>query len=221
LARVELASGTPAELALPPDGEALRGLVVAPDVMGLRPLFDDLAARLATQHGWAVAAVEPYPGQSDLPVEQRLSGRIDTERITGDLQLGADLVQERTGVARVAVLGFCMGGMNTFRAAGTGRFDRAVGFYGMIRPPEAWSSPGDDPLDALGRSECCPVLGIFGGVDRWTPADDIAAFEATGAHATARVYDEGDHGFVHDPSRPAHRADDAADAWRWATEFLA
>ena len=65
------------------------------------------------------------------------------------------------------------------------------------------------------------MLGIFGGVDRWTPAQDIADLEGASAFISARVYPEADHGFVHDPSRPAHRADDAADAWHWAIAFLA
>ena len=34
------------------------------------------------------------------------------------------------------------------------------------------------------------------------------------------VYPEADHGFVHAPERPAHRADDAADAWRRVLAFL-
>ena len=76
------------------------------------------------------------PELQAMPLEERLTHRIDTERLTTDLQLGADLVQERSGASRAAVLGFCMGGMNVFRAAGTGRFDRGVAFYGMIRPPE-------------------------------------------------------------------------------------
>ncbi len=220
--RIDLPSGTAAELALPGDGVATTGLVIAPDVMGLRPLFDDLAERLADEHGWAVVAVEPFPGPlGDLPLEERLAHRIDAERLTGDLLLGADVVQERSGATRVGVLGFCMGGMNVFRAAGTGRFHAAVAFYGMIRPPEAWSVPGDDPLDTLGRAECAPTLAILGGTDTYTPPEDIAALRRVGAHVSVRVYDEAGHGFVHDPSRPAHRADDAADAWRWAIEFLA
>lgn len=220
--RIDLPSGTPTELVLPGDGQAQRGLVIAPDVMGLRPLFDEMAARLATDHGWAVAAVEPFPGElASLPLEERLVHRIDAERLTTDLQLAADVVQERSGASRVGIIGFCMGGMNVFRAAGTGRFDRAVAFYGMIRPPEPWSAPGDDPLDTLARPECCPVLAILGGEDHFTPPEDIAALEHVGAHVTTRVYDDAQHGFVHDPSRPAHRADDAADAWRWTTDFLA
>ena len=221
--RIELPSGTPAELALPPSGDPLRAVVIAVDVGGLRPLFDDMAARLAADHGWAAVAVEPFPepDQARMPVEQRLEATIDVERIVGDLSLAADVVQERTGVARCGVIGFCMGGMNAFRAAGTGRFDRAVPFYGMVRPPQQWGQPGDDPLDALERPMCCPVLAIFGGVDHWTPPDDIEAVRTANPHVSVRVYPDADHGFVHDPSRPAHRADDAADAWRWAVEFLA
>jgi carboxymethylenebutenolidase len=168
-----------------------------------------------------VIAVEPFPGAiGDLDLQARLDHRIDVERITIDLQLGADLAQERTGVAGVGILGFCMGGMNVFRAAGTGRFARGVAFYGMIRPADAWSQPGDDPLDAVRRPDCCPVLALLGGADQFTPAGDIADLEAAGDHVTVHVYPEAGHGFVHDPSRPGHRADDAADAWRRAIEFL-
>ncbi len=219
--RVELGSGTPAELALPPSGPPLRGLVLAPDMMGLRPLFDDMAAGLAARHGWSVCVVEPFAGRESLPLEERLGASIDVERIVTDLQLAADLVQERSQVGRVGVLGFSMGGMNAFRAAGTGRFDRAVSFYGMIRPAAPWSSPGSDPLDALARPECCPVLAICGGADHLVPRADIAALQAAGGQVSVRVYDDADHGFVHDPSHPTHRADDAADAWRWTTDFLA
>jgi carboxymethylenebutenolidase len=218
--RVELASGTAAELAELPSAPS-RGLVIAPDVMGLRPLFDELAARLARENDWAVVVVEPFPGPlGDLTLDERLAYHIDVERITTDLLLGADLVQERTGVEHVAVLGFCMGGLNAFRAAGTGRFDKAVAFYGMIRPPEPWAKPGDDPLEALARREACPTLAILGGADHFTPPHDIADLDAVGDHVTTVVYEGAGHGFVHDPSRPGHRADDAADAWRRVVTFL-
>ena len=37
----------------------MRGLVLSPDIAGLRPLFDDLCAQLSEEHGWAVIAPEP------------------------------------------------------------------------------------------------------------------------------------------------------------------
>ena len=216
--RIELPSGTPAELAEPP-GEPIRGLVIAPDVGGLRPLFDDLCARVAADQHWMACAVEPYPGQADVPLDVRLSGSLDHERIRGDLEAAAAELRNR-GCSRVGITGFCMGGMHVFRAAGTPTFDRGVAFYGMIRPPEQWQWPGHDPLDELAREGATPVLAIVGGRDIWTPASDVEDLRTVGAHVTVRVYDEGEHGFVHDPSRPAHRPADAADAWEWAIDFL-
>ena len=46
-------------VAQPDEGSPPAGLVVHPDVMGVRPLFDDLCRRLAT-HGYAVACPEPF-----------------------------------------------------------------------------------------------------------------------------------------------------------------
>src|SRR5688500_13993396 len=69
--RIELTPGPPAELARP-DGDARRGLVIACDIGGLRPLFDDMAARLAHENDWAVIAVEPFPGRESMELPDRL-----------------------------------------------------------------------------------------------------------------------------------------------------
>jgi len=217
LARIELPSGTPAELALPA-GRPTLGLALAPDIMGLRPLFDDLCARLAAEQGWAVCAPEPFPGREHLTVEERQAAvaGLDDARVVGDLVAAAD----RTGAERVGVLGFCMGGMYALKAAGSGHFRRAVAFYGMIRIPEKWLGPGQgQPLDALAKPEACPVLAIVGGCDHWTPPADVAALEPL-LDVTVVRYPEADHGFVHDPARPTHRPADAADAWARAIAFL-
>lgn len=214
--RIELPSGTPAELVRPP-GEVARGLVVAPDIGGLRPLFDDLFAALAEEHGWAICAPEPWPGREHLDLEGRLAsvGTLVDDEVLGDLRAAADA----TEADPVAVMGFCMGGMYALKAAGTGRFDRAVSFYGMIRVPEQWASPTQgQPLDALAADQVADVLAIVGTNDVWTPLDDIDALEATGAEVVR--YEGAEHGFVHDPSRPAHRPDDAADAWARVAAFL-
>ncbi|HEX9992574.1 MAG TPA: dienelactone hydrolase family protein [Acidimicrobiales bacterium] len=214
--RITLPSGTAAELARP-DGDALRGVVVVTDIMGLRPLFDDLCARLASEHGWVVCAVEPFPGREDLDLQGRMEAAagLDDERQLGDLVAAADAC----GVAPVAVMGFCMGGMYAMKASATGRFDRAVAFYGMIRVPADWRGPGQgEPLDAVRSAGACPVLAIVGERDHYTPSADVD--ELVDAGATVVRYPEAEHGFVHDPARPAHRAGDAADAWGHVIAFL-
>ncbi len=216
--RIELPSGTPAEL-VGPGGTAARGVVVLPDIMGLRPLFDDLAARLATEHAWAVIEPEPFPGRESLPVDQRLASMAsyDHARHASDAVEAADAL----GVEPVAVIGFCMGGMGALRAAATGRFDKAAAFYGMIRLPGDWQTPGADAIDALlaNPATASRVLAIIGTADPYTPPEHVAELEAAGA--TVARYEGAEHGFVHDASRPAHRADDAADAWRRVADWFA
>ena len=216
--RIELATGTAAELAVP-EGEPTRGVVVAPDIGGLRGTFDDLCERLAATSGWAVCAPEPFPRREAMPLEERLVTRFVDEPSIGDLLSAADHLTG-LGVSKVAVIGFCRGGMAAHKAAGTGRFDRAVAFYGMIREPEDWASPGNvEPLDALSRAGACPTLAIIAGLDRWTPPDDVAALRALDRVEVVE-YPDADHGFVHDPTRSAHRPDDAADAWARVATFL-
>lgn len=218
-----LPSGTPATAELVDD--AARGLVIVPDLWGLRPLFADMCRDLSRRTGWSVVAVEPFPGQ-DLPGAEAADGfdaRSVALRSTYDDRLLADAVAaaEVTGCERVGLIGFCMGGMYALKGASVGRFDRVAGFYGMIRVPEAWSGPGQGhALHAVdGRPHHVEVMAVVGGVDAWTPPDDVEALEAAGA--TVLRYADADHGFVHDATRPAHRADDAADAWARVLDFLA
>jgi carboxymethylenebutenolidase len=209
--RITLPSGTAAEIARP-DGPASRGLVVIPDIGSLRPLFDEHVARLATENGWVVCAFDLWGGRDDLPsLEDRLAagGTLADDRVLGDAVAAANA----TEIEPVGLVGFCMGGMYALKAAGLGRFDRVASFYGMARVPEMWRSPTQgEPLDALARPGAAPTIAIAGTDDPWLPADDLAALEAAGVEVVR--YDGADHGFVHDPSRPAHRAGDAADAWR-------
>ncbi|HVL81360.1 MAG TPA: dienelactone hydrolase family protein [Actinomycetota bacterium] len=213
--RIELRTGTEAELIRPGEGRAERGLVIYPDIMGLRPLFDDHVSRLATQLGWPVCAVEMFPGQETLTLEERLVAArdLDDEAKLADGLAAADAVDAE----EVCVLGFCMGGMYVFKFAP--RFFRGVSFYGMIRVPENWRAPGQgEPLDALLPRRGENVLAIIGSADIWTPSEDVDELRRTGA--TVVVYEGAEHGFVHDPDRPAHRPADATDAWRRVQQFL-
>jgi carboxymethylenebutenolidase len=216
--RITLPTGTAAELARPDSGAQVdRGLVIVPDIGSIRPLFDEMCARLAAENGWAVCAFDVWPAARDHDLEWRLANagtRRDAE-VLGDAVAAADV----TGAEKVSVIGFCMGGMYTLKAAGTGRFWRAAAFYGMIRLPDHWRSDTQgDPLDALASPKRCPTMAIIGGKDTFTPAPDVADLEAAGVEVVR--YPDAEHGFVHDPSRPAHRASDAADAWARVLAFL-
>lgn len=210
-----LPSGTPVHVAGTVD--ATRGLVIVPDIMGLRPLFTALADSLAAEHGWSVAVVEPWSGQEGLDLDARLAsvGSLADERVADDIAAAAD----ELSVEPVAVAGFCMGGMFALKAATSDRFDRAVSFYGMVRLPEHWhTATVAEPLAVLAAGPVAPILSLVGTTDPWIPAADADALEGLGAEVVR--YEGADHGFVHDPLRPTHRADDAADAWRRVREFL-
>ena len=216
--RITLATGTPAELARPEQvDESTRGLVLFPDILGLRPLFDDMCARLALEQGWVVCAPEPFPGREQLSVTERL----EAMPTMSDAAFAADAraAAEATGCATVHAIGFCMGGMLAFKAAGQARFDRVAGFYGMIRTPADWRGADlADSLDTMRAPDRRPTLAIIGTDDPFTPPADVADAEAAGVEIVR--YEGAEHGFVHDASRPTHRADDAADAWRRVIEFL-
>ncbi len=213
-----------------PEGMPKAGVVVHPDIFGNRPLFDDIARRLATR-GLAVACVEPFARVSES--ERAVAGAdagarfgwvpdLDDATQLGDLAAAADLLVVEDDVSRVGVLGFCMGGFYALKAAATDRFDAAVAFYGMITVPDAWKGPGQhSPLETA--ADACPTLAIFGSIDQWSPPAEIDALRTAWSgrdDCEIVVVDGADHGFVHDPDRPAHRADDAAAMWERAIAFL-
>jgi len=210
-----------------PDGMPTAGVVLHPDIGGLRPLFEDMARRLAT-HGLAVCVIEPFASQpkSELgSIEARMArvADLDDAQQMDMLAAAADLLVVEDDVSRVSVLGFCMGGHYAFKAASIDRFDAAVAFYGMVRAPEAWRGPGHriDPLAVA--AQMAPTLAIFGSNDPFTPAADIEDLRTawSGRSDCEIVVVEGaEHGFAHDPDRDAHRADDAAMAWDRTLEWV-
>jgi carboxymethylenebutenolidase len=215
--RITLPSGTEASLTVP-DGDVEMGLVIAPDLWGLRPLFDEMVERLAGEWSMAVCAVEPFPGL-DLPMEAEprmaaVAARHDDDHLR-DLIEGAGA----TGADQVGLIGFCMGGMYVLKAARADRFRKVVSFYGMIRAPEDWRGDGQgEPLEHLAAGHPNRVLALIGEQDPYTPPDDVEALAASGV--TVVRYPEAEHGFAHDPARPAHRPADAADAFARAREWL-
>jgi carboxymethylenebutenolidase len=81
----------------------------------------------------------------------------------------------------------------------------------------------DDPASL--RKINAAVLGIFGGQDRGIPVDDVKKFEGTlkqqGQKIEIVIYPDAGHAFENPNNKTGYRADDAADAWKHTTSFLA
>jgi carboxymethylenebutenolidase len=210
-----------------PAGTPLGGLVVVPDLAGLRPLFEDICRRLAT-HGLAVCAVEPFSrlvnavGPLDLETRRSRAGALYDDVVMEDLAEAADHLAAADHVSGLGVMGFCLGGAYTLKAAATGRFERAVAFYGMVRTPKQWTDGGHgDALETAGSA--CPTLAIFGEADPWVPMEDVEALRKLWAgrpdHKVV-VYRGAEHAFVHNPEAATYRPEDAADAWHRSLAFL-
>jgi dienelactone hydrolase len=213
--RITLPSGTGAELVRAP--VAAVGLVLLPDILGLRPLFDEHCARLARDNQWNVCAFELFAGNEHLDRDERMVAArdLDDGRILGDALAAADA----TGCDAVNIIGFCMGGMYTLKSVKTGRFQRHVPFYGMIHVPDDWQGAGQgDPLAAVVHGDPRRVMSVIGTADPWTPRDAVDELESVGV--TVVRYHGADHAFVHDPDRPVHNAQYATDAWARAIHWL-
>src|SRR5258708_5086288 len=81
-----------------PDGMPVAGVVLPPDVMGVRPLFETMALRLAS-HGFAVAVVEPFARKSEAEraaaeIGTRMGwvAELDDNEQLEDLSAAADLL---------------------------------------------------------------------------------------------------------------------------------
>ncbi len=215
--RITLPSGTTAEIDLSVTNPVM-GLVIMPDIFGLRPLFDDLVARLAREWNMVVIAIEPFAGQTlSADIAERMTQMpvLSDDAILRDMHEAADAL----GVDRVGLMGFCMGGMYCHKAARSDRFVRISSFYGMIHIPEGWmSATQGDPLAYLEGGHADRVLAIIGSLDPYTPPDQVVELRAAGV--TVQEYPEAVHGFAHDVSRPAHRAHDANDAFSRTRDWL-
>ena len=214
--RIELPSGARAEIVTVTG--ATRGLVVFPDIFGLRPLFDDLVQRFAHEWGVTTVALDPFRLlDADADLDQRFAAvaALDDDAVRRDLEEAA----AATNCAQVGMIGFCMGGMYCFTASTLASFDRIASFYGMIKLPDAWKSDGHrEPLLYLDAGGAAKVLAIIGTDDTWTPPADVEQLESVGT--TVVRYVGAEHGFAHDAARPAHRIDDAADAFERARQWL-
>lgn len=129
--------------------------------------------------------------------------------VLADVQAAIDWAAQDSG-ARVAVVGYCWGGLLAWRAAALLQgLSAAVPYYGGGMTTEA----------ERGRTPQCPVLAHFAGQDPWIPLDTVQAFRQAQPDVTVELYDA-HHGFNCD-HRAAWHAPSAALARERTLAFLA
>src|SRR3954469_13078162 len=167
------------------------------------------------------------PGASpdDAAAAVRAQGGVPDEQVMGDVGGAVEYLRGLdSSNRRVAVIGHCSGGRQTYLAAATLPIDAAIVCYGGLiageTPPQL---PSMVPLVGRTPDIGCPVLGLFGNDDQFpTPAqvDEIErALTDAGKDYEFHRYDGAGHGFF-SPDRPAYRVDAAVDGWQRIWTFL-
>ena len=204
------------------------GVVIAPDVRGLHPFYEELAERFASARVHAIAfdSFGRTAGTARRPddfafQEHVAAARARPELIQADITSSIAELKSRTGVSRIFVLGFCMGGRVAFNAsAEQAGLSGAVGFYGVTRKRD--DADTDAPIDKVARMRA-PILGLFGGGDQAIPAADNEAFDralsAKGLSHHLVTYPNAPHSFF--DRNFADWKDACDDAWRRVLGFMA
>jgi carboxymethylenebutenolidase len=202
-------------------GEA--GVVIAPDVRGLHPFYEELAERFASAGVHAIAF--DYFGRT-AGTDRRADDfdfmphvrQATPEGVFADITASRAHLETETGARRTFVLGFCFGGRIAFlSSAEQAGLAGVVGFYGRLskREAETWPVPAEEA-----ERMAAPLLGLFGGDDPGIPPSDIAAFDGALGHAPHHIqtYAGAPHSFF-DRTFKEHKAE-CDDAWRRVLAFM-
>src|SRR6266850_5529113 len=201
------------------------GVVIAPDVRGLHPFYEELAERFASAGVHAIAF--DYFGRTagisrrgdDFEFREHVA-KTSTTTIQADVASAIGHLRGATDARRIFVLGFCMGGRQAFFASAEhAELAGVVGFYGRLSTREG--EEGTAPKDRAARMRA-PVLGLFGGADPGIPASEVNDFDRALKDGRVR------HQFESYPGAPhsffdrtfADHQDACADAWRRALGFI-
>jgi carboxymethylenebutenolidase len=143
----------------------------------------------------------------------------------GDVRAAVDYLRGLdSSNGKVAVIGHCSGGRQSFLAAATVPVDAAIVCYGGLivgqAPPQI---PTMVPVVDRAPEIACPMLGLFGNDDQFpTPqqVDEIeAAVKDAGVDYEFHRYDGAGHGFF-SSDRPSYRVEAAVDGWQKIWAFL-
>ena len=177
-----------------PAGKPRGGVVVVPEIFGVNSHIRSVADGYAAQGFLAVApstfhrvkpGVEMGYGKDEMDAGFALKTAVEALPAPGVLQDLQAAVNHAASAGKVGMVGYCWGGLLTWRAACLVRgLSAAVPYYGggMTLP------------DETARKPQVPVMVHLGDSDHWIPMDSVEAFKKAQPQVEVHVYSAG-HGF--------------------------
>lgn len=193
-------------------------LVVIHEWWGLNDWVKEEASKLADQ-GYVALAIDLYRGSvATTPDEaHQIMRGVPSDRANRDLLAATAFLasQKNIDAKRIGSIGWCMGGGYSLDLAiADPKLKVAVINYGHLAAD-----------DATLKKINAAILGIFGGQDKGIPVADVNKFEsqlkAQGKTVEIKVFPDAGHAFENPNNKAGYRADDAAEAWKLTTAFLA
>ena len=179
-----------------PSGHPRAAVVVLQEIFGVNSHIREVADRFAAEGYLAVApatfdrvktGVELGYTEADMAAGFELKTAVDALPGAGvlpDIQAAIDHAAHSSG-GKVGIVGFCWGGLLTWKAACLLKgLSAAVPYYGG-----GITSEGE-----IARQPQCPVMAHFGDQDHWIPMEGIEAFKKAQPEVAVHVY-PANHGF--------------------------
>jgi carboxymethylenebutenolidase len=186
-------------------------VIVIHEIYGLSPWARSVVDELAEAGYIAIApdllwGTGPKGGGTDELSSDQIGQKIRTlpaDQITADLNAAADYVTKLPSCnGKLAVIGFCWGGGQSFRFASNNKDLKA-----------AFVCYGNDSTEATDIARiACPVYGFYGGNDARvtsTTTKTAELMKAAGKTYEPTVYDGAGHGFMRAGEAPVPAADAA------------
>lgn len=186
---------TPAYVAQP-QGQPRGAVVVLQEIFGVNTHIREVADGYAAAGYVAVAPSNFHRveagvelGYTEADMQRGFALKLAVEAlpapgVMADIQAAIDEAARLSG-GRVGIVGYCWGGLLTWRSACTlNGLSAAVPYYGGGMTTEAEAA----------RSPHCPVLAHFAEQDQWIPMDTVQAFQARHPEVAVHTY-AAHHGF--------------------------
>ena len=219
-----------AYLARPLGAGPFPGVIVIHHMPGWDEATKEITRRFA-HHGYAAVCPNlhyreaPEAAPDDAAAAVRAAGGVPDERFIGDAAGALRFLRGAPYASgRVACIGYCSGGRQSFLAACALPLDAAVVCYGAFIAEAAPPQMGTRPAVLDRASELhCPVLGLFGDEDQHPAPEEVARIDAgltrLGKPHEFHSYANAGHGFFA-TDRAMYRVEAANAGWERVWDFF-